>query len=77
VPAAELTASQIKATIERMMIRNRYKCHDEELEAIHEAFRRVEQHEVLMGQVVPDLRNQLTELQAKSGAKRGWKPGER
>jgi hypothetical protein len=69
MPAAHLTASEIKATIERMMVRNRYRCDDGELEAVHEAIRRVEQHEQLVQEVVPDLRIRLSQWEA--GRKHG------
>jgi hypothetical protein len=69
MPAAHLTASEIKANIERMMIRNRYPCDDDELEAVHEAIRRVEQHERLIQEVVPDLRSRLSQWEA--GRSRG------
>jgi hypothetical protein len=64
MPAAQLTASEIKTTIERMMVRNRYRCDDRELEAVHEAIRRVEQHERLVQEVVPDLRIRLSQWEA-------------
>jgi hypothetical protein len=64
MPAAQLTASDIKARIERMMVRNRYRCDEDELEALHEAPRRVEQHERLIQEVVPDLRCRLGQWEA-------------
>jgi hypothetical protein len=48
MPAAHLTASEIKAKIERMMIRHRYRCDDDELEAVHEAIHKAgAQYELL------------------------------
>jgi hypothetical protein len=64
MPAAQLTAGEIKAKIQRMMIRNRYRCAEDELEALHEALRRVEQHERLIQEVVPDLRSRLGQWEA-------------
>jgi hypothetical protein len=70
-PAARLSASQIKDRIEKMMIRHGYGCDYEELQVVHEAIRRVEEHELLMQKVLPDIQNRLTELEAKAENEKG------
>jgi hypothetical protein len=70
-PAAQLSASQIKGRIERMMIRHQYRCDYEELHAVHEAIRRVEEHELLMRNVLPEIQNRLTELEAVAANESG------
>ena len=70
-PAAQLSADQIKDRIEKMMIRHGYRCDYEELQVVHEAIRRVEEHELLTQKVLPDIQNHLTELEAKAANEKG------
>jgi hypothetical protein len=70
-PAARLSASQIKDRVEKMMIRHGYRCDYEELQVVHEAIRRVEEHELLVQQLLPDIQNRLTELEAKAANEKG------
>jgi hypothetical protein len=62
--AARLSASQIKDRIEKMMMRHGYRCDCEELEAVYEAIRRVEEHELVMQKVSPDIQNRRIVLEA-------------
>jgi HPt (histidine-containing phosphotransfer) domain-containing protein len=70
-PAAQLSASQIKDRIEKMMIRHGYRCDYEELQVVHEAIRRVEEYELLVQQLLPDMQKHLAELEAKAANERG------
>jgi hypothetical protein len=70
-PATQLSASQIKDRIERMMVRHGYRCDYEELEAVYEAIRRVEEHELLMQKASPDLQKRRMEPEAMAAHERG------
>jgi hypothetical protein len=48
-----------------LIYRFRGHLHRREQDALEEAARRVRQHERLVAEVVPDLRNQLTAAQAR------------
>ena len=48
----------------QVLVRIRYRCTDHELVGIDEAVRRVKEHEKLMREVLPDLRNRLTAVEA-------------
>jgi hypothetical protein len=58
--AADLTAKQISETLMQIMVRLRYRCTDEEWMAVEEGIRRVKEHERLVQDVLPDLRNRIS-----------------
>jgi hypothetical protein len=62
-PPHRLTARQIAEHLTSFYLRNRDRFAGEDREVLWELVRRVEQHERLVGDVVPDLRNRLTRLE--------------
>jgi hypothetical protein len=60
---SQLTVEYVVQVLTDLM--RREGLHDRQVEALHEAVRRVRQHERLVAEVIPDLRRQLTEAEGK------------
>ena len=63
-PADDLTGPELASRLTALgyYLRDRLNRHD--WDVLSEAARRLRQHEQLVGEVVPDLRNRITELEA-------------
>src|SRR5207248_323831 len=62
-PAESLNARDLCDRLTRLYVYCRDRLHDADRDALKEAMRRVREHERLVREVVPDLRNRITELE--------------
>jgi hypothetical protein len=63
-PANELRGDQLAERLAYVFYRFRDRLTTPDWDALHEAVRRLKQHEQLLRSVVPDLRNQIADLEA-------------